>query len=62
MKLSISRIKMMPSYQENVFENKNAHEKLAPFPNIYQNKLPNEGTRFLHLIMYARRYSKFSAS
>ena len=52
----------MPNYQENVSENWNAHAKLALFPNMYQNKLPNECKKFLCLIMYARRYAKFYAS
>jgi hypothetical protein len=42
MQISISGINTMPNYQENVFENRNTHEKLALFPNINQNKLPNE--------------------
>jgi hypothetical protein len=42
MQLSISGIKMMPNYQANVSKKPNAHAKLALFPNINQNKFPNE--------------------
>jgi hypothetical protein len=42
MQLSISWIKMMSNYKENVSENRNAHAKLALFPNMYQNKFPKE--------------------
>jgi hypothetical protein len=62
MQLSISGIKMMPNYQANVSENRNAHAKLALFPNMYQNKFPKECKKFLCLIMYARRYANFFAS
>ena len=42
MQLSIYGINTMRNYQENVSENQNAHAKLALFPNININKLPNE--------------------
>jgi len=35
LKILISRIKMMPNYEENVFETQNAHAKLDLFQNMY---------------------------
>jgi hypothetical protein len=62
MQLSISRIKMMPNYQENVSGNQIVDEKLAIFPNIYQNRLLRNATKLLCLIIYVRRYANFFTS
>jgi hypothetical protein len=61
-KFSISGIKMMPNYQENVSKNQNAHAKLSFFPNINQNEYPKEYKTFICLIIYARIYENFFTS